>query len=169
MEDVDRNKPRSGDRPPRRQSVESAAEEAIREAMARGDFDNLPGKGQPLRWDTERDDEWWLANHMLRNAGYRPAFIERDQHIRAERAALTALLADHEAWHRAHAADEPPEAPRRAAEQVVARFREQAARLNREIDGHNATVPVPSMQRVKVQVDAEIAAFYERLGLEPSA
>jgi hypothetical protein len=29
-------------------SIESAIEQKIREAMARGEFDNLPGKGKPL-------------------------------------------------------------------------------------------------------------------------
>lgn len=50
---------------------------------------------------------------------------------------------------------------------MAARFRERAAQLNHEIDGYNATVPVPSMERIKVQVTTEIEVFYRRLGLEP--
>jgi hypothetical protein len=42
---------------------ESPVERAIREAQERGDFDNLPGTGKPLRslGDPEREDpDWWV-------------------------------------------------------------------------------------------------------------
>ena len=42
---------------------ESPVERAIREAQERGEFDNLPGTGKPLRslGDPERDDpDWWV-------------------------------------------------------------------------------------------------------------
>jgi hypothetical protein len=42
---------------------ESPVERAIREAQERGEFDNLPGMGKPLRslGDPERDDpDWWV-------------------------------------------------------------------------------------------------------------
>ena len=42
---------------------ESPVEKAIREAQERGEFDNLPGTGKPLRslGDPERDDpDWWV-------------------------------------------------------------------------------------------------------------
>lgn len=46
----------------------------IEEAMERGEFDNLPGKGQPL--DLSEDPferpEMRMANRVLRNAGVAP-------------------------------------------------------------------------------------------------
>src|SRR6476661_1791 len=42
---------------------ESPVERAIREAQERGEFDNLPGTGKPLRslGDPEREDpDWWV-------------------------------------------------------------------------------------------------------------
>ena len=40
---------------------ESRIDRAIREAQERGDFDNLPGTGKPLRNTTDvYDDEWWI-------------------------------------------------------------------------------------------------------------
>lgn len=44
---------------------ESPVERAIREAQERGEFDNLPGTGKPLRslGDPEREDpDWWVKS-----------------------------------------------------------------------------------------------------------
>jgi hypothetical protein len=48
---------------------ESPVEKAIREAQARGEFDNLPGAGQPLRnlgsGDVD-DPDWWVKGLVQR-------------------------------------------------------------------------------------------------------
>jgi DnaJ family protein C protein 28 len=151
----------------RKRARELGVEQSIREAMARGDFDDLPGKGKPLSWDSPRDDDTWLASHLLKNAGYRPLVVERDAAIRAEKEALAALLADHLAWHRAHAAEEPPAALAHAARLVEGRYRERAQKLNREIDSHNVAVPLDSMQHTKLPIEAKVEAFWRALGLPP--
>ncbi|HEY0238349.1 MAG TPA: DUF1992 domain-containing protein [Friedmanniella sp.] len=45
--------------------VESIAERKIREAMERGEFDDLPGQGQPLNLD-DRDPNWWVKGLLER-------------------------------------------------------------------------------------------------------
>lgn len=54
------------------------AEERIAEAMEKGDFDNLPGKGKPL--DLEDDsrvpEDLRLAYKVLKNAGMSPPELE---------------------------------------------------------------------------------------------
>ena len=47
---------------------ESAVDKAIREAQERGEFDNLPGAGKPLRIRNPNDPNWWVRD-----------FIEREQ------------------------------------------------------------------------------------------
>lgn len=47
---------------------ESAVDKAIREAQERGEFDNLPGAGKPLRMRNPNDPDWWVKD-----------FIEREQ------------------------------------------------------------------------------------------
>jgi DnaJ family protein C protein 28 len=51
--------------------------------MEQGEFDDLPGKGQPV--DTSEnpfeDPELRLAHRMLRNAGFAPAWIEERKDI----------------------------------------------------------------------------------------
>jgi len=39
----------------------------VREAIERGDFDNLPGQGRPIRGLSGRDDEnWWVKAYLER-------------------------------------------------------------------------------------------------------
>lgn len=46
---------------------ESVVEKQIREAMARGEFDNLPGRGHPLPGlDGRRDEDWWIKRKLER-------------------------------------------------------------------------------------------------------
>ncbi len=53
------------DRKPPKVAWESWVERKIRESMERGEFDNLPGQGQPLP-DLARpyDELWWLRKKL---------------------------------------------------------------------------------------------------------
>ena len=46
--------------------AESLAEKAIREAIERGEFDDLPGAGKPLDLSHSGDPEWWVKNLVER-------------------------------------------------------------------------------------------------------
>jgi hypothetical protein len=52
-------------------SFDRIVEAAIKEAMERGEFDNLPGKGKPIDLTEyfETPEEVRLANSVLKNAG----------------------------------------------------------------------------------------------------
>jgi hypothetical protein len=67
------------------------AESKIRTAMARGEFDNLPGHGKPLRLDdcSRVPAELRMGFKMLRNAGCLPPELE----ARKEVARLGTLIA----------------------------------------------------------------------------
>jgi len=46
---------------------ESEVDRIIREAMERGEFDQLPGEGKPLPGAGETDDDlWWVRKWMSR-------------------------------------------------------------------------------------------------------
>jgi len=46
---------------------ESWIERQIREAIERGEFDNLPGQGKPIKGLNGRDDEnWWVKAYLER-------------------------------------------------------------------------------------------------------
>lgn len=41
-------------------------ERQIREATERGEFDDLPGAGRPLRHETSNDPDWWVKQMLER-------------------------------------------------------------------------------------------------------
>jgi DnaJ homologue, subfamily C, member 28, conserved domain len=46
---------------------ESWVDRQIREAIERGEFDNLPGQGKPIKGLNGRDDEnWWIKAYLER-------------------------------------------------------------------------------------------------------
>ena len=55
-------------------SFDKLAEEKIREAIAAGEFDDLPGKGKPLNLDEyfAVNEEWRVGVSLLKNAGFLP-------------------------------------------------------------------------------------------------
>ncbi len=49
---------------------EDHVERLIREAIERGDFDELPGEGRPIPGIGAADDElWWIRGWLKRNLG----------------------------------------------------------------------------------------------------
>lgn len=55
-------------------SYESLIEQRIREATARGEFDDLPGTGRPLDLDDDMlvPEDLRVAHRILKNSGYVP-------------------------------------------------------------------------------------------------
>lgn len=110
-------------------------EEKIREAIARGEFDNLPGKGQPLILEDYpfTPPEWRLAFKILADAGFVPDWIALDNEIRERM----------ENWHRkARSLQKGESSERRWLE-------EEAEEINRLIELFNLKVPIKWLQRRK--------------------
>jgi DnaJ family protein C protein 28 len=154
----------------------SCVEEKIREAMERGEFDDLPGKGRPLDLTPNPfagDQE--LAFKVLKDAGCAPEWIELDKAIRGrmERARSTlarqwdrcsAQLRELEARSHGLAGTERPVSSERERERVrkawkaaVVAFEQEVQASNREIADLNLKVPSPRFQRPRVDARAEIA------------
>ena len=72
-------------------SFERIVEAIIQEAMERGEFDNLPGKGKPIDLTEyfEMPEEVRLANSVLKNAG----MTSREVDLLKEIAELKQILA----------------------------------------------------------------------------
>lgn len=66
------------------------AERRIREAQERGDFDDLPGTGVPLKLDDDAlvPEDLRVAYRILRNAGLLPPQLEPHREIREIEALL---------------------------------------------------------------------------------
>src|SRR5690349_3646881 len=75
------------------------AERKIREAMARGEFDDLPGRGKPLVMEEETSGvpaEFRMAYKILKNAGFLPPEVELRKEIVSLRELLNSLEDDEE-------------------------------------------------------------------------
>jgi hypothetical protein len=68
----------------------TVAERKIQEAMEAGEFDNLPGKGQPLDLEVNPWEPAHLraANRILKNARALPEWLQLEKDIERERQAL---------------------------------------------------------------------------------
>jgi hypothetical protein len=66
-----------------------AVEPALEDAQRKGVFENLPGKGKPLKLDTSPDA---VFNNLLKDAGYKPEWIELSNQVAALEAQARQLL-----------------------------------------------------------------------------
>jgi hypothetical protein len=120
------------------------AESRIAAAMAAGEFDELPGRGQPLHLedDSTVPPEWRIAFLVLRNSGLAPGWIDEAAAIRREvdeaRARLTAS--------------------RRSGSQPATVKRLYAA-LNLRIARYNLDVPAPRWQIPLLDIDRDRLAL----------
>ena len=129
-------------RPRTMRQMASHVEQQIAAAEARGEFDNLPGKGKPIPGlDAPHDELWWVRGLLKReNLDYLPGHLSlrRD----AERALSSALAAPSEL----------------AARRIV-------SELNEKIANHNRTVTSgPASDLAPIDVDAVLRKRRERRG-----
>jgi DnaJ family protein C protein 28 len=135
-------------------------EEQIRRAMEEGQFENLPGKGRPLKLDENalEDPEWRMANKILKEGGFSLPWIERRQEI--ENGLGTARAALRRAWEwrcEGQEAKQPEAFVEDQWQQAIRVFRDQLETLNRSIFLYNLEVPSPQFQRLPLNAEREIA------------
>lgn len=71
---------------------ESAVEQQIRAGIARGDFENLPGRNKPIEGlDDPHDEDWWLkAKLRAERLSYLPPTIRIRKELEEAREAMLA-------------------------------------------------------------------------------
>ncbi|NXP15787.1 DJC28 protein, partial [Thinocorus orbignyianus] len=137
------------------QAVERLVEDLIQESMAKGDFDNLSGKGKPLQKFSDCphiDPMTHNLNRILIDNGYQPEWILLQKEIRetierlrknivASRSQLGGPMTAYKQkqWNR-----------------ICEQFVEDIRKLNKRIDNFNLVVPILSRQMVHFSADKEI-------------
>lgn len=158
-EDSPRNKNKS--LPPKKNvgsDWEGLVEKKILEAMERGEFEDLPGRGKPLdlELDPNTPREWDLAFKLLKEAGFAPAWIEQDKEIRSAKEKLFKPL---QSYLRT---TNLPSRDREVIEaRLIAEFRKQASELNRKIDDFNLQAPSLRVHHKRIRIDEEVIRFKE--------
>ncbi len=137
----------------------SVADRLIEEAMARGEFDDLPGKGKPLdlhETEAERRGEW-AAQRIMENSGFKPAWASDRRELLEKSNAIRAALA--RAWAARTASLAGGEGYAAVAlrwDRALARFREAVEKLNKEIRLYNLKAPHPRLHLRVVDADRVI-------------
>jgi DnaJ family protein C protein 28 len=144
----------------------------IQEAMARGDFDNLPGKGKPQRLEDNPfiSREVRVVNQMLKDNGFSPRWIEVDKEIRVEREQAEKLLANIKGRRKrleARIRVQPlrHDAVRRGFElerkRALETYTSQLKALNTKVQRFNLMAPGGNKQKPLYNLNAAIARFHE--------
>jgi DnaJ family protein C protein 28 len=136
--------------------------ERIEEAIERGDFDNLPGKGKPLdlRENPNEPVEMRMANRLLKNNELAPAWIMDRKALIFESDLLRHELERQWRWHTEEIAhlSTVEERVELAAEWtlLIRAWEEQIADLNRRILNLNLTLPIWRMELMRLNLDREL-------------
>jgi len=136
--------------------LESLTEKKLREAIENGEFDDLPGKGEPidLKENPFEDPDLRVVHRLLRNAGFAPAWIEERKDIDAEFEAVRTKLS--RAWAFFGKGGETPSDPE--WERIAREFREKIAELNKRISMYNLKAPAAVFHRKRIDAEKHIEA-----------
>lgn len=141
--------------------------EQIREAMERGEFDNLPGAGKPLHLDIDPyAGDKAVGYHLLKNHGYAPKEIELAREIRTEFEQASARLGRLRHQSRSLRTRRVPPFPsekrafNNAVQKTASAYEQALLDLNRKILTLNVMAP-PIMHQQMYDVEKLVQEFRE--------
>jgi DnaJ family protein C protein 28 len=133
----------------------------IRKAMEEGAFDNLRGKGKPLKLNKNPfvEEEWQLAYDMISGQGFALPWIEKRNEIEGELTRAKEALARTWAW-RGEKLEEGEDAfwVDQEWKTALRRFEEKVAEVNKKIYDYNLEIPGDVFYRRRVDVVGEVRA-----------
>ena len=142
----------------------------IEEAMERGEFANLPGKGKPLKFDTNPflTPQARMANRLLKENGFAPRWIELEKEIKEEKAQLERLLTNLKSRRERLAVIVQQHPHRHAAvsrsfeherARGIERYSEKLENLNQKIQRLNLLMPTRNRQYALINRTEAIINF----------
>lgn len=123
----------------------------IRESMERGEFDDIPGSGEPidLTESPYEKPELRSVHRLLKNAGFAPAWIEERKDIEDQlQRAYTILRRARELY-----CQSGKDVQNREWQRAIKEFRERVDELNQRIRIYNLKAPSASVHRPVIDVD----------------
>ena len=133
-------------------------DEQIRQAMQRGEFDDLPGKGKPLDLseNPHEDPGWRTAYRLLKENGYTLPWIETRRSIELDFEKALKSLGQSWEWRKNAAGRRDMMHAEKEWQQSIQTFRNKVANLNKRILNYNLEVPSNQFQRRTIDPDGEI-------------
>lgn len=142
------------------QAIERLVEDLIQESMAKGDFDNLSGKGKPLKkfsGCSYIDPMTHNLNRILIDNGYQPEWILMQKEIKDTIDELrNAIL-----MSRKKLGNPMTVMEQKRWDQVCKEFEDNIRKLNKRINDFNLIVPLLTRQKVHFNAQKEIARAQE--------
>jgi DnaJ family protein C protein 28 len=138
--------------------IPRSLDEQIRQAMQRGDFDNLPGKGKPLDLseNPHEDPGWRLAYRILKESGYSLPWIETRRKIELDFERVIKALQQSWNWRKTATGRRGLMHAEREWQQALQKFRTEVDKLNKRIRDYNLEVPSDQFLRRQINADIEI-------------
>jgi DnaJ family protein C protein 28 len=134
-------------------------DEQIRQAIEKGEFDDLPGKGKPLdlTQNPYEDPTWGMAYKVLKSSGHTLPWIETRQSIEKEFESAMDSLARTWNWRKIALEEKQPyHLIEDEWQRSVTIFTEKVIELNKRIFDYNLEVPSDQFKRRKIDVEFEI-------------
>jgi len=142
----------------------NSIEELIQRAIEEGKFDDLPGKGKPLRFEENpyEDPDWRAAFRILRNAGFSLPWIETRKEIEhAYQAALHDLKRTWEWYQTESRSDVSAGMAAIEWESAKSVFHNKLVDINNLIRKYNLDVPTTTLQLPILKTEREIEALIQ--------
>lgn len=138
-----------------RYGMDRLVEDLIQESMAKGDFDNLTGKGKPLKQEVANpyvDFTTHKLNEVLIDNGFTPEWILLQKEIRVERDHIRQRLT----MKRKELGPVPlSHSDEHDWELAIESCRPLAQQINSKINKYNLLVPILQKQMLQVQLEKE--------------
>ena len=133
-------------------------DEQIRQAMQRGEFDNLPGKGKPLdlNQNPHEDPGWRMTYRILKDNGYTLPWIETRRAIEADFENDIRSLQRSWDYHLQASGSRKLVFAEKEWQQTLQKFRDAVVKLNLRIRNYNLEVPSNQFQRRLINAETEI-------------
>ena len=134
-------------------------DEQIKQAIQKGKFDDLPGKGKPFEvsYNPHENPAWSMAFSMLKSGGHTLPWIETRQTIEKKFEAAQKSLARTWNWRKtALAENQSYQLVTEEWQRALAKFKEKITNLNQRISDYNLEVPSDQFKRLKINIDREI-------------
>jgi DnaJ family protein C protein 28 len=130
-----------------KQGFDRLVEDLIQESMAKGEFDNLPGSGKPLKYRPEvpyLDSMTYKLNEILINNGFVPEWVVLEKEIREERNSIRKELI---LLRNEKKLDDI---------KTIEQMKTKVKKLNFKIDKYNSVVPIITKQQIHCILKIEI-------------
>jgi DnaJ family protein C protein 28 len=133
-------------------------DEQIKQAIQRGEFDDLPGKGQPLDLSENpyEDPGWRLAHRLLKENGYTLPWIDTRNRLEKDYQQAMQTLARNWQWRQNKLGHRGLVQAEKEWQLALEAFRNEVITLNKRIRDYNLEIPSNQFQRRQINAEQEI-------------